>query len=165
MHAALAYTELKPGVREALGELHVVERRMAGLEDYFWFLKEQWNRGDDLLVVEHDIVANPQAIQEAIQCPEEWCAWRYEHRNGEFSPALGFARFRRELMAREPDLFDEIGKISDGRGARIQDHSRPRCWQRLDVRIHDILGERGYTWHIHETPVEHRLWSYEEVCF
>lgn len=152
------YVELDPRVVAAIPEPVCLESVAESETAYFEVLSRYW--GQDLIVIEHDIVIHDKVIPEFLACLEPWCAFPYRHRSGQVAPALGCTRFRKEL----PDIMDELGAISTTRTGR-NDNSRPKIWQRLDTRIHLLLSERGYKCHVHTPEVEHLFygWQFSEV--
>lgn len=41
-------------------------------------LMKVWNKGNDIIVLEHDIVITPEQLNELINCPHPNCAFAYE---------------------------------------------------------------------------------------
>jgi hypothetical protein len=180
MRILLPYTVLDPRVREAVVEavsyLDISKPRtvkidavdVSGPLDAYWqALAARWVPNEELVVVEHDIIPYPRFLLDFEECPEPWCAFAYDHRSGQHAPALGCTRFRPELIAANPGLIEWIGRWSDGRGAPVEDHSRPRIWQALDARLYRALSDQplreanGFTgswdWHVHEGAIEHLM--------
>lgn len=159
MRIAFAYTELRTRVVEALSEFpyELVARNVSSSDEAYWrFVRDEWERGGAFMVVEHDIVIRPDVWRSFAACEEPWCVYPYLMRFGEVAPALGCARFSSALVSGEPDLLEVVGHISEP-GYRLQDHSRPRTWRRLDTRIRQVLEERGYRWCVHAPRVEHLI--------
>lgn len=126
---------------------------------YFSLLKSEWELcnllGQDLMVVEHDVVIHDTVVEGFLDCPEPWCA--YPYRMGEnVIPALGCTRFRHELIWWTQDmwpkvaLFGQAGNYDDGVGV-----IPPKHWGRLDVRIDAVLMPLGLRPHVHQPPVGH----------
>jgi hypothetical protein len=62
-----------------------------------------WNQGGNLLIIEGDIVVEPQAVQEMRECSADWCTFAYPLGSGRDIFPLGFgftkwsAKFQREF--------------------------------------------------------------------
>jgi hypothetical protein len=93
---------------------------------------------DDLLICEQDILPQPSDIELMRTCPEPYCgapfAWKTD-----VGVALGFTRFRREIMLRYPSVMAEASKRA--------------TWSQLDVTLQrSILVKRfGEQPHVHPT--------------
>ena len=149
---ACAWTDLRPATREAI-ELNangreVLFRDCRGRTDAYWeFLDELWQAGCDFTVIEHDIVIHSAVLDGFDRCPEPWCAHLYELAVG-YRPALGCTRFRHQLLEAEPDALVEAAK---GDNSQVPG----RAWWRIDVRLDQVLRDRGYLPHIHQPNVGH----------
>lgn len=65
---------------------------------------KQWNQGDDLLIVEGDIVAGPMDYQLMEDCPFGWCAAPYPLGTSRkmFGYGYGFTKFSKGFQAGLP---------------------------------------------------------------
>jgi hypothetical protein len=98
-----------------------------------------WEEADTVLLVEHDIVPPPGALEEMAACPHEWCAVPY--RCGDLlMTALGCTKIDGALMARCPDVISRI---------------QHREWWNLDTQIVATLRRQGAAEHIHQPPARH----------
>lgn len=114
---------------------------------YWRTIRDRWGTGEDLVVVEHDIAFNADELSSFLVCPKPWCIFVYilrpkEEGIGYFEQGLGFARFRKELMARVPK--NEIPCNHDG----------GISWEHVDSRIYLTCWRYGYRPHSHG-PVKH----------
>jgi hypothetical protein len=101
-------------------------------------------KGDDLVVVEHDIEIRPTTLSGFARCDDAWCCAPYPYR---VSPSgwyggLGCCRFSAALLARHADAIEAIGERHDSLHP-------PRHWCRLDAWLKQLLKARG------EAPVGH----------
>ena len=86
------------------------------------------------------------------------CLWSSSPYNGPgLDPivnALGFVRFRKELIEAVPDLFNlvELDKSDVPAGS----------WRRLDSRINSALRDKKFELHEHEPVLHHHV--YRSVC-
>ena len=114
--------------------------------DYWRVLTEFWSRGEDLMVLEHDVVCRPDVLSGFAACPKPWCLHSYHNHTEQDSEnwrnALGATRFRRELVRAVPDALSRI-------------KPQYRDWRNLCDAIGDYLRECGYWHHFHSPPVVH----------
>lgn len=127
-------------------------------EAYYRFLAEHWASGEDLLVVEHDIVLRGGVIDELEACPEPWCG--FVHSIGtQYLACLGCTRFRSGLICAAADAVVRAGECRydpDDPGRVVADGIGARHWVRMDVRLAAVLRDvYGYRVHEHWPPVEH----------
>ncbi len=106
-------------------------------------LASYWNAGDDLCIVEPDIVVNPETLQEFRDCECGYAAAPYAWKT-DVGAALGCVRFRAEFMARYPNV------LRDAVATRVS-------WRQLDVVImrHILARDLKEQPHLHAT-VTHR---------
>ena len=128
--------------------------------NYHRLLERLWSDGESFLLIEHDIEQTDIALEEARTCECLWGASPYVIGEGGnlWSRALGFTRFRAELMAREPDLMVAAGR------SRPQDVSGSADWRILDSRIDGILRARHYDVCVHSPVVHHHIYGGVCVC-
>jgi hypothetical protein len=117
------YTDLHPATVAAL-EPHRerVELVEVSEEGAYWRLFESlWQRGEDFILVEHDIEVGASTVETFDECPKAWCTatYRWRRREGYRGPAdvilwhaLGCVRYRAELMAQLPELGDSRWLLS-----------------------------------------------------
>jgi hypothetical protein len=114
--------------------------------DYWRLLCEVWERGEDVIIIEHDIQARPDVFAGFTACPNPWCLHPYSNHDRSDSEAwknaLGCTRFRRELISAVPDAVSSI-----------QDPHRD--WHNLCDGIGWNLREAAYTHHWHWASVWH----------
>jgi hypothetical protein len=103
-------------------------------EAYYRLLASLWHDAQDFVILEHDQVLPPTALEGFEKCPEWHCGhptWLY----GGWGVWHGCVRYRRELMLRHPDLPETIVK---------------RDWHALDSAWINHLRLLGYPeshWH------------------
>lgn len=116
---------------------------------YFDLLSAMWDRAETFAVVEHDIVVNPDTLDELAACPHDWCALPYPYGRWGLHYGLGCVKFGADLIARNPDAMRKVGVMSDA------NHPR-RHWCRLDAFLQGVvLPDAGEVLHKHDTPVGH----------
>jgi hypothetical protein len=108
---------------------------------YWRLLRGLWASGEDVLLVEQDIVPHRGALADLDACPWDWCAFPYDYA-GMALTAFGFVRWRSEFTARYPDVVDGILE-------------RNRDWLGLDGVVIGELHRRGEKEHIHGPEVRH----------
>lgn len=150
------FTEIHPMTSEALDASGWPwEKRYVGDSDsaYWELLKELWTPTHDLCVVEHDIVVKRDTIALFEICPEPWCAAPYNFLGRGSYMGLGCVRFRSELIAKTPELIDQVGEMESG-----PLHPK-RHWCSLDSFLQTRLRWLGFkvcehppVQHMHEWP-------------
>jgi len=132
---------------------------------YWETLCEFWNSGDDLLIIEHDVVCRPDVIEQLEMCPEPWCAFGYSDMchpecMEAWANAFGCTRFRKELMAAAPDA---VSSIPEGYGRdwhNLCDYVSGMPWLNPEMRP-QCLRARGFWHHWHYPAVRHHKMSLE----
>lgn len=152
MNIVCGYSNLRPEVREALDRyaagIHVEYRDCSiSNESYHDLLDEFWQIAVDLMVVEHDVVIDERVVPAFLECPEPWCGFGYDVAVG-YGVYLGCTRFRGSVLEAVPDMFE---LVQDERQSGVP----AKAWYRIDVRIDQVLRQRGYTPHLHMPPVRH----------
>lgn len=123
-----------------------IDQRFINPEDQFAYgriLRELWEAGEDLAIVEPDIVVRADVCESFLNCPELYCAWPYQWLTN-VGPALGCTRFRSEFLKKYPDVMVKV-------------EAQNVTWRQLDVVLmrHVLAREYGEQPHIHLPPVEH----------
>jgi hypothetical protein len=73
---------------------------------YWKELAARWDRGDDLLIVEHDVSGPPGHLAGMAACTGDWCASPYDPLPVNAYGGLGCTRFSARLQAStDPALF------------------------------------------------------------
>ena len=132
---------------------------------YWELFRGLWRAGEDVILIEHDIVVGPGTIAHFDRCPESWCTcpylwhwkgtypWVKDRRPKLLNADLGCVRFRAELMAAAPELGDDaiLGELVE--------NWRPGLplpyWLVDDVVRGVLLFRRHYAFCEHER-VDHR---------
>jgi hypothetical protein len=115
--------------------------------DAYWnLLNDLWQKGETFILVEHDILPWPGALEELWQCPGLWCANSYDQRGIGIYHSFGCTKFSAELIRRLPDVWSRIG----------------HHWSRLDSEFEWQACQAGLRPHPHRPPVIH-LHDYSEV--
>lgn len=164
--------ETEAAVREALRSSRsgcsAVWEDVSGHSDAYWrVLCRRWYPGEDLIVIEHDVVIRPDVLEQFEACPEPWCSFGYSDMCHEacreaWANQLGCTRFRAELIAECPDAVSSISAAE-------------RDWHNLcDSIAGDKVGGNpaplrpksvrasGFSHHWHRPYVDHHPWGIEE---
>ena len=128
-------------------------------EAYWRTLCDFWNSGDDLLILEHDVVCRPDVLAQFEECPEVWSAFGYSDMchpecMEAWGNAFGCTRFRKELMA---DVPDAVTSIPEGYGRdwhNLCDYVSGVTWLGRPARP-GSSRDAGYTHHWHGPAVTH----------
>lgn len=125
-------------------------RLCEGNHGYWELLDSLWGRcGDDLVIVEQDIVVNPGSVAELVACPEHWCAFPYQYAGRGLTAGLGCVKFSRRIQDRGDNIMQRVGDMPG-------DRTHPRKhWCRLDIQIAQEVGAWHVSRHIHQPPVGH----------
>lgn len=115
--------------------------------DYSHLLEEMWDRDEDIIIIERDIVIHSKVLDTFLACPEDWCAFPYLQSGGEMGPGLGCTRFRRN---RPRGIMPYARKW-------LADHTgqNPYHWTQQDRVLFSELTRHGCKVHVHEPPVTH----------
>lgn len=123
--------------------------------DYWEALRRFWARGEDLLVLEHDVICRPDVLEGFETCAESWCLHRYSNHDWSdaeaWRNAIGCTRFRRELIAAVPDAVANI-------------EPQHRDWRNVCDGIGSNLRAAGFSHHWHEPPVTHHVMSLSHLA-
>lgn len=97
-------------------------------------IREWWNEREPFIVVEHDIVPWPGAVESLADCSEPWCAFSY-------GPHEAFIRYGSVPMGMFKVVPKELGTppLSDD----------PVHWSAIDSVVAQKLFERGHMVHQH----------------
>ena len=117
-------------------------------EAYWRLWRELWAAAEDVIVVEQDIVPNPDSFQQFEECRELWCAHAYPYSVFGLYAGTGCVRLRAELLASTPGLIDRVGLRSD-------DLHPAKHWCRLDAWMQNELHAAGHRMHRHEPAATH----------
>jgi len=150
------------GIREAtVDALAALERPVdywdvsVDVEAYWRLLCGLWAAAEDFLIVEHDMVPTPAAVDEMDACPQPWCTNPYaaNEYGTLIEVAFGFTRFRRRIMLAEPDAMEATVDVP----VMVNGHMWPaRHWNGLDCRFDNVLGGRRiWRQHAHLEVVDH----------
>jgi len=125
---------------EAEGVKHTVYT-MQSEYDYGELLRKCWLEQEGFIVVEHDIVPWPTALEQLDTCPCQYCGYNYPVANTrQMGAALGCTKFSTGLIRLLPNLADYW-------------HTCP--WQHLDAEvIRSVVWAVG-SMHHHYPPVAH----------
>ena len=142
---------IQPGVLEAIraGGHEPDIYALPGPTAYFELLAGLWNRtGQDIVIVEQDIVVRPECIGEMLACDHDWCKFPYHYPPFGFYGGLGCTKFSAFLQHWVPDALEVVATMSDA-------GHPPKHWCRLDAWLQDVLIKRGEREHFHGPPVQH----------
>jgi len=135
------FTNLHPVTKQVLDNygLNVEYVHLEGDDGYRQLMKRLWNERKDVVIVEHDIVPWPGAIEELVACPCTWGTYSYELLGGiGVTHGFGCAKLTRSLMDCVPDVWDA-----------------PLKWDILDQKLFFTARTLGIEPHLHRPPVVH----------
>jgi len=135
--------ELNPVVRQVLSYYGVpVDYRNMSWNpyNYQYLLREIWKKREPVVIVEHDILPWPGAIEELWQCSCAWGAYTYQLHGGlGIYHGFGCTKLTPQLMQAVPDVWE--GDLMN--------------WDVLDQHLFFAARAAGFEPHHHRPPVIH----------
>lgn len=127
-------------------------------DDYAYarVLMDWWERHQDLVVIEQDIVPAPGMIDALLACAEAWCGYPYHVGEGRYTYGLGLCKIAATVMARHPAL----GMLA------MRDHRGRICaqpWPAVNEALERQMTRCGYTMHHHEGVPVHLHYPIEQA--
>lgn len=127
---------------------HAQFHRLDDDEAYWRLLDGLWRARESFVIVEQDIVPNPDSIERFHECTELWCTHAYDYGIFGLYAGSGCVRFRAELLHETPGLIGRVGEMSDATHPK-------KHWCRLDGWTQQLLHATGYVKHLHQPAVQH----------
>lgn len=135
------YIEIHPLVKLVLDKEGAEYIKMQDKESYWKLLCDIWARGEDVVIVEHDIIPWPGAIDELLGCPAEWCTFTYEMKQGfGVHHAFGCAKLGSGLMSELPSVWQDV---------------HTTYWRTLDSQLCEYAQRNRIIPHPHRPAVTH----------
>jgi hypothetical protein len=116
-------------------------------EEYAYdrLFRRLWAEGQPFILVEHDVLPWPGAVQALWACERPWCGFQYLIM-GEMRVQLGCVKFDPARLGACP--------LPDGELV---------SWNGMDWRIIRALAERDASGHLHEPPVSHLNYGHQRM--
>lgn len=151
MRVIVAYTEVAPGVLEALDstgwpyELADVSEA----DDSYWsLLAGLWAGGETFVIVEHDVIVRPDTMAELAACGSVWCGHKTPYIHGDYA-GMGCSKFGADMLRAVPDALDQVAVMTDSAHAA-------KHWCRVDAWLQShVLPRAGFSQHLHEPSLGH----------
>ena len=107
-HVRTPYTDLSPITRNICEKLEDWEAVYVGSSEWGYtnFLQQLWDDHEDVIIVEHDVIPWPGAIEALWSCPCEWCYYPYDLDNPLF-PYLGCTKIKATFMDKVPHVWEK----------------------------------------------------------
>ena len=118
--------------------------RMGDVYAYDRLFRRLWAEGEPFVIVEHDNLPWPGAVQRLWECDRPWCAFEYLML-GELRVALGCTKF-------DPSRLGDCPLTGD-----------PKPWNRMDWFVIDELTTRYASSHLHEPAVAHLNYGHQRM--
>jgi hypothetical protein len=125
-------------------------------EGYFKLITQLWREGDWFLIVEQDVVPDPQQFNDMCACPKEWCAGVHKsHYNAPDVWSMGLMKFSDQLLARhfeidgrseedrKPDGAECIAQRLELTGTDYKPMGSDRRWHRVDLAVYSVIAQAG----------------------
>lgn len=139
MKVVVPYTSLKQPTRLVLKQYKPEYVDVSGPDAYRRLLQRIWTEGETTIIVEHDVVPWPGALDELWQCPCAWGAYSYHMHGGlGIYHGLGCTKIGAELIARTPTVWHP-----------------PHPWNVLDQMLLFASRGTGLEPHHHRPAVTH----------
>ena len=161
MQIYLPYTVILPATSECLEPYTHCKVEMKDDEAYIRYFQDRWREGESFINCEHDTIFHNGAIEELMECPEEWCAfgevgndviWT-QGEGPETLPLkrfvdggptpLALMKFEKRFIDKHPDVWGRIP--SDWK-------STPK-WRWLDAWLQTFMRLNGIVCHQHYPDV------------
>ena|SRR5215207_6192247 len=148
MRVIVPFTKLEPATELVLRPYIPEYVDVSTLDSYRLLLKRIWETGKTVIIVEHDIVPWPGALDELWYCPCAWGSYSY-HLHGGIGIHHGFGctKLSSRLMAETQGVWDD--GIS---------------WNMLDQVLLFKARAYGFEPHHHRPAVVHLNPRHYEVC-
>ena len=148
MKIVVPYVEpLRPVVKQVLVTLLDLPVNFVAMEkddSYFNLLAGLWAEGERFIIIEHDVLPWPGAVEELWNCPADWCSYTYKMRgyHGDYGihHSLGCTKFGEGFMSEVPDMFLRFDSTD---------------WKHLDAQIFHVGVKHNILPHPHRPPVIH----------
>ncbi len=105
-------------------------------DGYYQLIKELWEKGEQFIICEHDIIPWPGAIKQADDCDHPWCTFWYRSPGGWLGNGLGLVKFNPSQL---PNIFGEPFEKTH--------------WGGLDMQIAKRLQSHGLEAHTHSPSI------------
>ena len=142
-----AMRPIVPEVLERVLGLKPDYRFIDGDQDYFYLMENLWHEQEDVIIVEHDVLPWPGAIEELAQCPYPWCSCSYKIGLSQTGKAgygayhtFGCTKFSSHFMGLLPYVWQQV---------------ESRHWRHLDAQLSTQAIAIGQTPHPHRPSVLH----------
>jgi hypothetical protein len=142
MNVVVPFVALQPVVKSVLESYKLPFIDYVHLPDddaYRRLLQRIWHSAQETIIVEHDILPWPGALEELSMCPCRWGTYSYRTLGGTgIAHMLGCAKLGEGLMRELPGIWDAPGH-----------------WSELDQRLFFAARDAGIEPHLHRPPVIH----------
>ena len=137
------YTHVHPLVERKLYDYGFDPEFVPMIDEFsYWrLLRQIWREREPVVIVEHDVLPWPGAIEEMCACPAHWCSFTYEINGGYgIHHAFGCTKITAALMEATPKVWDEVAD---------------REWHALDAQLCYAALKAGQIPHPHRPAVIH----------
>jgi len=123
----------------------------SGDSAYFELWTKLWASGETFVVIEHDVVVYPGAIQTMLDCASPWCVTDYMT-CGSIQYGFGCVKFDGGFTRAYPHAFTRMAEGIDFVSAH-----EPTHWKHLDAQLGAVLSRMAdMAWpHRHQPAVTH----------
>lgn len=122
-------------IQQVQPELHQVG---SGAE-YWQLLSDRWAAGQEFFIVEQDVAVWQGAIQQLVECEQDWCTLPTMCHGRLIPTTFGCVKFSKRLIERNPNFWDDI----------------PSLWFHLDANFSSKMGWPYIKPHVHFPPATH----------
>lgn len=152
MKLVVPYTDkLKAIVRDVLLDNYKLPARFEYVGDndfsYWKLMRQLWSEHEDFVIVEHDVLPWPGAVEELLGCPYNWCSLGYKI-NVTSTGRAGYGAYHTFGCTKfSTGLMDAMPKVWDS----FESHH----WKHLDAQFYTHATAICQSPHPHRPPAIH----------
>lgn len=109
---------------------------------YGELLSYLWKYGEGFILLEHDVVPFPGAMDKLEECDEDWCVHKYPPAPNKLYYSLGCIKVSSKLIEQTSDAPERFNWTETR-------------WSNLDSRVYPAIMEKIKSPHVHEPPLAH----------
>lgn len=120
---------------------------LPAMDSYARLIRRNWNHGQDLIIIEHDIIPHGGVFSGFAGCQEGWCVYPYALTT-RYAGYLGCVRFQAGFMRAHPEAAYDASLIR-------WESWQPGDWRSYADCLWRVLQVEHARPHVHIPPVGH----------
>ena len=137
----IPYTMVHPVIVDVMEPFSPTYVEMENELSYWRLMCDIWAKHEDVVIVEHDVIPYPFAIEGMWDCQGSWCSVTYQSKKGYgVYHMLGCTKLGTKLMDELPDVWQNVATTD--------------YWT-LDAQLCDAAQRQGIIPHPHWPPCTH----------